>query len=140
MSLVADVQTFLQEHSPPIVDGSTGWLSTRRRVHDQQHQIVVITEDGGLEPETPAPDGSLGDSALKEPAVQVRVRGEPWDGDGAEEKAQEIFAALHGLLRTDVGETYCLRVKAQTSQPVFIGYDERNRPEFTISFRMLMPV
>jgi hypothetical protein len=67
--------------------------------------------------------------------VQIRVRGEPWDGDAAEAKSQEIFDALHGLLRVTMGYGQYERVKAQTSSPIFIGFDAKSRPEFTISFR-----
>jgi len=134
MSIVADFQAYLADEE--LVDGTTGWPSVRRRVNDTMgDQLVILTEDGGMDPETPAPLGSLGDEALMEPAVQVRVRGEPWDGDSAREKAGEIFTALHGLLRVEMYEAYYLRIKAQTAEPVFIGFDERGRPEFTISFR-----
>ena len=139
MGIVADVQAYLQAET--LVDGSTGWASVRRRVNDAMgDQLVILTEDGGFEPETPAPAGTLGDSALMEPAVQVRVRGKPWDGDSAEGKAQEIFDALHGLLRTEVGATYYVRVKAQTPGPVFMGFDAKGRPELTISFRAVRGV
>lgn len=135
MGLVADVQAYLQGLSPEIIDGSTEWPSVRRAVHDAQGaQLVVITEDGGFEPETPAVSG-LGDVALREPAVQVRVRGNPWDSDGALAKAQQIYDALHGLLGATMGSTYYMRVKAQTPEPLFIGFDTKGRPEFTISFR-----
>jgi len=139
VGLVDDVQAYLQ--SQDVIDGSTEWPSVRRNMSDNlPDQLVVFAEDGGFEPETPAPQGSMGDAALAEPAVQVRVRGEPWDGDSAEAKAAEIYDALHGLLRTDMGSQHYLRVKAQTSSPVFIGYDERGRPEFTQSFRALRAV
>lgn len=139
MGIVADVQKYLQQLG--IVDDSSDeWPSVRRRVHDGSDRLVIITEDGGFEPETPAPEGSLGDSALKEPAVQVRVRAEKWNGDAAFAKAQEIFDALHGLLRVELNGTYYMRIKAQTPQPLFIGYDDSGRPEFTISFRAVTPV
>jgi hypothetical protein len=139
MGLVEDVQMYLQSLSPGIIDGSTGWPSSRRRVHDGLgHRLVIITEDGGFEPETPSPDG-IGDSALMEPAVQVRVRGTPWDTDAVEEKAAEIFDVLHGLLRTTMGYTYYERVKAQTT-PIFIGFDDKGRPEITTSYRALRAV
>jgi hypothetical protein len=130
----------LQAQSPEIIDGTSGWASVRRRVNDALgDQLVVITEDGGFEPETPSPTG-IGDSALKEPAVQVRVRAGPWDGDAAVAKAQEIFDVLHGLLRTEMGYGFYMRVKAQTAGPVFIGFDTKNRPEVTVSFRAVQAV
>lgn len=138
MGIVADFQQYLKDAG--IVDGSTDWPSVRRRVHDNSDQLVILTEDGGFEPETPAPAGTLGDSAQKEPAVQVRVRAEPWDGDAAHAKAQEVWDALHGQMRVEINGNFYARIKAQTPQPIFIGYDDQNRPEFTISFRAVMAV
>jgi hypothetical protein len=118
--------------------GSTGWPCFLRRVFDRVgntdfHQIVFITEDGGFEPETPSPVG-LGDIAFRQPAIQVRVRGEPLDGDAPAEKLQQIMDELHGILRETVGYGLYIRIKAQ-SEALFIGFDAKNRPEFTQSFR-----
>jgi hypothetical protein len=137
MSLVADVQSYLA--ALDIIDGSSEWPSVRRHAHDDTARLVVLTEDGGGEPETPSPTG-IGDSAMMEPAVQVLVRGDPQDSDAAEAKAAEIFVALHGLLQTEVGTMTYARIKAQTPGPLFIGFDESGRPEFTISFRAVRPV
>jgi hypothetical protein len=137
MSIVDDVLAYLA--SAEIVDGSSEWPSVRRNVHDGSDRLVIVTEDGGVPPETPSPTG-IGDSAFMEPAVQVRVRGEPWDSDSASAKAQDVFDALHGFMRGDLGSTYYIRVAAQTSSPVFIGFDTNGRPEFTISFRALRTV
>jgi len=137
MSLVDDLQAYLADES--LVDGSTDWPSVRRRVNDAMgDQLVIITEDGGLEPETPSASG-IGSATFREPAVQVRVRAGAWDGDSAAGKAAEIFDAVHGLRNVTMGSTVYTRVKAQTSSPVFIGFDSpRGRPEFTISFRAVL--
>jgi hypothetical protein len=133
MGLVEDMQAFLDD-AGLAGDSVSGWPSVRRRLHDESDQLVVITEDGGTAPEIPAAAG-LGSAALKDPAVQVRVRAAPWDGDASLAKAQAIMDALHGQLEVDMGEGHYLRVVAQSAAPVFIGYDERSRPEHTISFR-----
>lgn len=129
--LVDDVQAYLEAEG--ITDGSTSWPSVRRRLHDGSDQLVVITEDGGPTPEIGAP--GVRSASLKDPAFQVRVRATAWDGDASAAKAQEIFDALHGRLKLEMGEGRYLRVAAQSPEPVFIGYDERGRPEHTISFR-----
>jgi hypothetical protein len=136
VSLVNDVQSYLADVS--LVDGSTGWPSVRRRVNDQMGDaLVVITEDGGLEPETPSETG-IGSATFREPAVQVRVRAGAWDGDAAYAQSQAIFDVLHGARNVTMGSTFYHRVKAQTASPVFIGYDEQGRPEFTTSFRAVL--
>jgi hypothetical protein len=143
MGLVEDVQLHLQQQSPPVIDSGSPveWPSFRRRVIDRigtrdVHQIVVFTEDGGFEPEMPSPQG-VGDASIRQPAVQVRVRGEPWDGDSASEKLAEIADILGRVLREQIGYTTYQRIKAQ-SEPLFIGFDEKNRPEFTQSFRAFL--
>lgn len=134
MGVVADVQDYLAAQS--IVDGATGWPSARRRMHDGDgDKLVVITEDGGPEPEMAATVG-IGSAAWRDPAVQVRVRGEPWKGDAAFAIAEAVFTALNGLIDETINSTRYMRVVAQTSGPVFLGYDKKNRPDFTISFRM----
>lgn len=131
MGMVADFQMHLQDHG--IIDGSSDWPSVQRIVHDGSARLVILTEDGGLEPETPSPEG-LGDSATEEPAVQVRVRGAKGEGPEALAQITEIRNAMHGLLRQQVGYTVYDRIKAQ-SQAIYIGLDAKDRPEFTLSFR-----
>lgn len=136
MSLVDDVQDYLADAS--LVDGATGWASVRRRVNDQMgDQLVVLTEDGGLEPETPSESG-IGSATFREPAVQVRVRAAAWDGDAAYAQSQAIYDLLHGARNVTMGSTFYHRVKAQTASPVFIGFDEQGRPEYTTSFRAVL--
>jgi hypothetical protein len=109
------------------------WPSVQRVVHEGSARLVIITEDGGFEPETPSFAG-IGDSAMEEPAVQVRVRGAKGEGVEAEAKMLEIRDALHGRVREAVGYTNYMRVKAQ-SGVLYIGMDAKERPEFTLSFR-----
>jgi hypothetical protein len=133
MGAVADVQSYLETQG--IIGGSTGWVSSRRRLHDGDgslDKIVVVTEDGGGTPEFKASSG-LGDAAIKRPAVQVMVRGEEWDSDASLAKAQAIFTALHSVTGT-IGAGSYLGVHARTSEPIFAGFDERGRPLHTISF------
>ena len=132
MGFVSDVQTYLEAEG--VVGGSSGWTSLRRRILDDVDKIVVFSEDGGLEPEQPAAEG-IGDNATTDPAVLVYVRGGPWDGDSASTKALAIFDALHGQRNAAIGASTYIRVQARTSEPVFLGFDERGRPELTISFR-----
>ncbi len=132
MSVVDDVQEYLDYEG--ITDPTT-WPSVRRRVHDGSDQLVVLTEDGGALPEIPATTG-IGSAALGTPAVQVRVRGKPWDGDSARAKAEEVILHLHGRQSAWIGETLYRSIQAQTLEPVFMGFDDKGRPEFTVSLLM----
>lgn len=137
MGIVDDAQTFLRDEG--IVDGSTGWPSVQRRVHDQSDRLVVLTEDGGLPPEIPA-EGGIGSAALGTPAVQIRIRGGPWEGTETQAKAEEILRALHGNQSLVIDGTTYRSVAAQTDEPVFMGFDDNGRPEHTVSIHMTRAV
>jgi len=136
MGMVEDFQAYLADAG--VVDGSSGWPSVQRVVHDGSARLVVFTEDGGFEPETPSAAG-IGDDAFEEPAVQVRVRGAKGEGPAAYEQIMAIRDAMHGIVRTTVGYTTYHRIKAQ-SQAINIGLDAKERPEFTMSFRGLKSI
>ena len=133
MGVVSDVQDYLEEEG--LVDGSTEWQSLRRNRQDKQDKIVVITEDGGPEPEIYKATG-IGDAAVRDSGVQILVRAERLNGDAAQEQAQAIYDALHGLTDTTLGETEYIRVVALTSEPSFLQ-DENERPLVTWAYRLM---
>ena len=143
--MVKDVADFIEAEG--LAGPGTDWQISHRRLFEGEDRMVVVTEDGGLEPEIKTERG-IGSGALEEPVVQIRVRGRPWHSDEAAAKLNEIKAALHSQLHTTIGSGYYLRVKAQTAEPVFIGFDigsgsdqgRKGRPEFTMSFRCLRRV
>lgn len=131
-SLVNDLQTYLQAQG--LVDGDTEWVSTRHQPHDGQDRLVTIAADGGPSPEVGASQG-LGSAAARTPGVQVRCRAEAGNGDAAETKAREILDQLAGRTGVTMDETYYWGIEAVTSDPLPVGADDNNRPEFSISFR-----
>lgn len=136
-SAVEDVFLYLTEVG--IAGGSTDWDLLRRRDMDSPaaNQLVIISEDGGPAPETPATAG-IGDSAMRDTLIHVTVRGEPWDSDATQAKAVEIYNALHGQINGFlVGTTSYLRVRAQTPEPLFLGFDTDGRARHTIAFLLL---
>lgn len=136
MGAVSDVVAFLALAG--IVDGASTWPSVRRKMREGSNKLVMVKEDGGPPPGVPSATG-VGSAALKDPGVLVTVRGAPDKGDAASAKAQEIFDALVVADET-IGTGYYLRVAALTSEPVFVGWDEKSRPIFTIGFRLLASV
>lgn len=132
MFAVEDVQEYLR--AVDLVDGVTGWLSVRRRVHDDADRLVVISEDGGAPPEARSDEIASGDAAFAFPQVQVRVRAEPWEADVAALKMREIRDALHGQFGLVMNGTLYQRTVA-LSEPVLF-YDDRKRPNFTLSFAL----
>lgn len=137
MSVVADLQSYLA--TVGLVDGSTGWTSVRRVMHDEADRIVALTEDGGLPAELPAAAG-IGEGAWGDLGVQVSVRAEQFNSDASYAKAKEILDQLHGLTDANIGSGHYHRVSALTTEPVYLGLDETSRPEHSVSFRLLATV
>ncbi len=140
MSAVEDVYDFL-EAEELAGDGCKGWSLLRRKVMDApaKDQLVVVAEDGGTPPEI-AETAGIGDSALGDASVLITIRGNAWDSDATDAKATAILNALHGLRNTTIGSTLYVRVASMTTEPIFLGFDERGRPQHTVAFRMLRAV
>ncbi len=67
------------------------------------------------------------------PKVQVLVRGDPAQYQTAYERAQLIQDLLHGYGPVEVNDTHYVGVWA-TSDIIPVGYDESNRPVFSLNF------
>jgi hypothetical protein len=120
-----------------LVDGDTGWPSTRGALYDetgsgQVDQIVQIAEDVGPAPEVHAAEG-VGSAALVFPAILVTVRGLPNDRDGARVKAAAIYEALHSLSGVTLGNGIYMQVRARSSEFARV-FDARSRPRFSMSY------
>lgn len=142
MSVVDDVMVYIvAQNSPAIVGGATGWDIFRRRMTDEpsKDQVVVVSEDGGPEPEIKTSVG-IGNAAVSDAGVLVSVRGKQWDGDSSKNKAFEIWTLLHGKRNIQLvapsGTTY-YRIRALTPEPIFAGFDDTGRPRHTVGFRLL---
>ena len=137
MGVVSDVQSYLETQG--LIGGSTGWASIRRRILDgggDLDKIVSIKEDGGGgSPEIKASSG-IGDAAIGKPGVLITVRAEANDGDASQAKAAAIFSALHSQSGS-IGSGSYLVIQARTPEPVFVGFDERQRPLHTIGFVLM---
>lgn len=128
--VLADVQDYLRDLD--LIDGTTDWLSVRRRAHDEEDQLVILTEDGGPVPEIFAPVG-IGAASMAFSNVQVRVRGIPHDGDGPRAKLAEIFGVLDSALGVEMGVTRYELVRATASEPAAF-MDDKARWNFTQVF------
>lgn len=135
---VLDVYNYLIAQN--LAGGATGWDLLRRKVMDDPvgDQLVVVSEDGGSTPELPVTSG-LGNAPLVTKGVLVTVRATQNDGDASFTKANAILAALHGLRGVELvsGGGLYYSIRAMTGEPVFAGYDDRERPMHTVAFRLL---
>jgi len=88
---------------------------------------VTVYDAGGQDP--------LPSDLTDFPAIQVRVRGLINDYEGAMTKAQAVKDALLGLPETTVGTTRYVGITMR-GEINFMGYDEANRPSFTLNFQV----
>lgn len=88
---------------------------------------IGIFSTGGYE--------ASGTHGYDRPVTQVRIRGEKHGVTGALAKARAVYAALQGLHSTTLPDgTYVVSCKGLQSGPVSIGFDDNDRPEYTINF------
>ena len=135
MSLLMDLSAYLVAQT--LAGGSTGWNLVRRRIVDEPDadQLIVLNEDGGST-EVPAVRG-VGDAAMHDIGVQCLVRGPVGDSDASLTRAELLREHFHGKLNLTMNGHVYLRAMARTPEPLFIGFDERSRPQHTISFLFL---
>lgn len=125
MGAVDDAQTRAQNQG--LVDGNTGWPSTREFWHDDSDQLVGFFSDGGLEPGVRTGE--------EFPNVQVRVRGaSEGTSDAAKDRLRQIRDDLQGLTDVTIDGTRYVEIRA-LGEVAPLGPDDQGRPEFTQSFR-----
>jgi hypothetical protein len=91
-------------------------------------KIVTVFDTGGLEPVTYA--------TLLSPNILVRIRGDAGEFVEGEALAQVVRNTLHGVANTTVGGTRYISIIASTDIN-FLGYDDNNRPLWSINFRLM---
>jgi hypothetical protein len=93
-----------------------------------QDPIAAIYDTGGF---PPLATGKVFD----QPTIMVRVIGKDGDIAGARDLAQAIKAALHQRTPESIGGTRYMGIW-QTGEIAFVEYDEKNRPVFSLNFRI----
>ncbi|MEO3860869.1 minor capsid protein [Acrocarpospora sp. B8E8] len=109
-------------------DGSVGGDIFLSRVPDAPDRVLIISRYGGDE-------SSLADD-YDEPRLQFRTRGPADDVRDAEQWAEQVYDAFHGLgMRELPGGTWLQLMVGLQSGPIWIGQDKNDRPEYTVNFR-----
>ena len=90
-----------------------------------QDAVVTIFDTGGFAPEAMVD--------IHYPTVMVRIRGTKNGYLAAYTKAESIKTALHKLTKETWNSTLYIQILAQ-SDILFNGYDEKDRPVFSINF------
>lgn len=77
-----------------------------------------------------------------QPSFQIRVRGKPDipenDPGECENRAYEIHSALMNLRDVKIGSHSIVIIRAMNSIPLHIGFDENNRPIYSMNFDMVV--
>jgi len=69
-------------------------------------------------------------------SIQIRCRGSAVDARQAEQDAQNVYDALHGLENRELaGGTWLALAVGIQSGPVYIGRDQNGRHEYVVNFR-----
>ena len=90
---------------------------------------ITITQFGGLPPDPKF--------LLDYPSIQVRVRGDKGKYRDTRLKTKDIKDVLLGCVSQTVNDDRWVSVTMETD-PVFLGYDENERPEFVLNFNMIV--
>lgn len=126
MGAAKDLQAYLATQG--LIDGATGWPSSRAIVHDASDRLVVLTEAGG-----PQPGPRTGEEYQ---AVQVRVRGAPGEADAAVDELRAIYDEIQGVTNVAYNGTAYIEVKADNGV-VLLEVDDKNRPHYVQTFSLL---
>lgn len=89
---------------------------------------IAIARYGGTE--------SLVTDDFDQPSIQIRIRGAAADTRTAEQLAERVYKAFHGLgPRTLAGGSTLILAVCTQSGPVYIGPDQLGRHEYTVNMR-----
>jgi hypothetical protein len=106
-----------------------GWPVRIGRQAGTSARSIAIMELPGSAPEVKV--------AINYPSLQLLVRGDKTEYAVTRDRAQALFEALHAIDTpdTDFPElTACLAIH----DPGFIGYDDLERPMFSLNFRCIL--
>lgn len=111
------------------VTAGSGWVIKIGKMVDTPNQIIAFYDSGG---QNPNPKWRL-----DYPTFQVRVRGNKGDYSGAYAKVREVRDALLGIDPFTVSGDRCDGIIC-FGDIGFMGYDQNDRPEFSVNFRMIL--
>ncbi len=69
-----------------------------------------------------------------QPSFQIIVRGKARGDADCEEKAYQLQEALTNLREVFIGNSSIVVIRAANSVPLFIGYDDNDRPQYSLNF------
>lgn len=106
-----------------------GWPIFISQQPPNKDRCITLIDGGGL-----APDPAW---LLNEPSLQILIRGRENEYPETYAKTIAVRNALLGLPSQEVNGDWWVSV-TQIGEFAFLGYDEKNRPEFSINFRIII--
>lgn len=124
-----DAKDLLVAGGVGIFNATTGWSIRINKEEPSPDTHITIYDSGGL---TPNPRW-----LLDYPSLQVRVRGNASDPQGARNKAKEIKDALLGLESQTVNGNRWVSVLG-IGDIQHLGFDEKGRILYTVNFSLIL--
>jgi hypothetical protein len=110
-------------------EATSGWSIHIGKMPKTPDTAILITQGPGLSPNPKW--------LLDYPTVQVRVRGSQGSYESARAKAKDIKDLFLGFSSADVNGDRWVSI-TMLSDIAFLGYDDNERPEFSINFLMIV--
>lgn len=113
------------------VDTPAGWTLKVGKSVATPNKTITMYDTGGLPPNPKW--------AVDYPTIMATVRGEPNSYNTVWSKAREVRDALLGLPSQNLGDSGDRWVSVICPGDIgFIGYDDKQRAELTINFRLII--
>lgn len=108
---------------------TSGWAIYLSKYPAAPNTVIAIYNSGGR-----APNPKW---ALDYPSLNIQVRGAKNGYQAAVTKVQEVKDVLLGLDSQDINGDRWVSV-TMPGEPAFLGYDDDNRPMFSLNFRLII--
>jgi hypothetical protein len=112
-----------------VVGGSSGWLLRVGRMDPSPDKIIAFFDSAGQNPDPRW--------LLDYPTFQARVRGSINGYPDTYDKAKQVKDVILGLTPQDIGTDRWASV-IMLGDIGFMGYDDKERPEFSVNFRAII--
>jgi hypothetical protein len=111
------------------VDTPSGWTLKVGKSTAEPDQLITMYDTGGMPPNPKW--------AVDFPTIMATVRGKPNAYNAAWTKARAVRDALLGLFSQDLGGDRWVSITCP-GDVGFVGYDDLQRPELTVNFRLII--
>lgn len=125
-----DIRTILVSEGLGVAGAASGWGIYRGVMPDLPNTVIAIFDITGAYDDNPK-------FRLDRPGINIQVRGDPRDYDGAFTKARAVYDALQGRTPATINTTEMRGIMAR-SGPYCLGPDDLNRETFSMNFDLVL--